>query len=645
MAAGVKQQEQGLPAGFDPGGLDVASQAAAPYSILLDKDLVATSDMVEILASIRDKKLTLQEARYELEGQLHASLGIPLKAIGEQIAEYYSVPYFHFVPSEMVRPTELLDSLKKGAFKGSLWLPLAEENGAIHCLTHDMDNRISKDQLNPQMAYPGRRIVWNITTMREFQEYEAWLFGRAEEHVAEVSTQDIDGKTIEDLVGSLESDADDEDSDDSGVSAADDSEIVKIVNKILIDAYRMGVSDIHIEPMFTGKASASFIKVRFRKDGTMREFARIPYKYRQNMIARIKIMADLDIAEKRKPQDGKFKVKLPGNKSFELRLATHPSAGGHEDAVMRILASSKPLPLDKMGFTPRNLEMLKTEIVKPYGLIFVCGPTGSGKTTTLHSILGYLNTPETKILTAEDPVEITQEGLRQLQINKKVGLDFAAAMKSFLRCDPDIIMVGEMRDQETIKTGVEASLTGHLVFSTLHTNSAPESITRLIDMGIDPFNFADALLAVLAQRLAKTLCQDCKEAYQPDREEIGNLVREYAVELMCTQEWKKDSKAAAQALYTEWINRFGQEGRLTLYRAKEGGCPKCEGTGYRGRVGLHELMIGTEEVKRAIQAGSRPAEIAAFAIESGMRTLKQDGIEKVLMGRTDMRQVRAVCIK
>jgi type II secretory ATPase GspE/PulE/Tfp pilus assembly ATPase PilB-like protein len=282
-------------------------------------------------------------------------------------------------------------------------------------------------------------------------------------------------------------------------------------------------------------------------------------------------------------------------------------------------------------------------VSKPYGLFFVCGPTGSGKTTTLHSALGHINTPETKIWTAEDPVEITQKGLRQVQVNKKAGLDFAMVMKAFLRADPDVIMVGEMRDKETVSTGIEASLTGHLVFATLHTNSAPESIVRLLDMGMDPFNFADALLGILAQRLGKRLCE-CKKPYTPDANEIKGMLNEYCEELKNTSSWKKDPEGSYKNIYQQWQKTFGNyKGQLTLYHAK--GCEKCGNTGYKGRVGLHELLEGTDAVKKNIQEHARVAEMFATALEDGMRTLKQDGIEKVLQGITDMKQVRAVCIK
>jgi type II secretory ATPase GspE/PulE/Tfp pilus assembly ATPase PilB-like protein len=310
---------------------------------------------------------------------------------------------------------------------------------------------------------------------------------------------------------------------------------------------------------------------------------------------------------------------------------------------MRILAAGEPIPLDKLGVLPHNLERLKATVSKPYGLFFVCGPTGSGKTTTLHSVMSFLNKPDTKIWTAEDPVEITQKGLRQVQVNRKAGLDFATVMRAFLRADPDVIMVGEMRDKETVGIGLEASLTGHLVFATLHTNSAPESIIRLLDMGMDPFNFADALLGILAQRLAKRLCGKCKVAYHPDEAEVRELLAEYCSELQNTTVFKQDRVTAENAvLETLKKNYANDKGQFTLYRAV--GCESCNG-GYKGRVGLHELMIASDELKRLIQEHGRVSAMLARALEDGMLTLKMDGIEKILSGITDIKCVRVVCIK
>jgi len=333
-------------------------------------------------------------------------------------------------------------------------------------------------------------------------------------------------------------------------------------------------------------------------------------------------MADLDISERRKPQDGKIAFRKYGPLDIELRVATVPTVGGQEDVVMRILAAGEPLPLDVIGFSDRDHNALEEVVAKPYGLILVVGPTGSGKTTTLHAILKTINTEDRKIWTAEDPVEITQSGLRQVQVLPIIGFTFAAAMRSFLRADPDVIMVGEMRDEETASTGIEASLTGHLVFSTLHTNSAPETITRLLEMGLDPFNFADAIRGIVAQRLVRTLCAECKESYHPDEDEYTLLAHNYG------------------AGFDE--SGFAYTDDLALYRAK--GCDKCSQTGYRGRVGLFELLEGTEKMKHLIQTKADIDTLRIQAREDGMNTLMQDGIRRIFDGVVDLQNVRRVCI-
>jgi type II secretory ATPase GspE/PulE/Tfp pilus assembly ATPase PilB-like protein len=481
-------------------------------------------------------------------------------------------------------------------------------------------------------VYPKSKIVYKVTTQREFLNTLDQMFGG----VGMLG----DTGDIGDLLGDLDEEADFEIGGDDISSAANDNELVKLVNKVIIDAYQQGASDIHIEP-YPGKGKT---EVRFRKDGVLTPYIQVPSSYRNALAARLKIMCDLDISERRKPQDGKIKFKKFGPLDIELRVATIPSQGGVEDIVMRILAAGEPIPLDKLGLSPNNLKNCKAAIEKPYGLVFVCGPTGSGKTTTLHSILGYLNKPDTKIWTAEDPVEITQKGLRQVGMNPKAGLTFAVAMRAFLRADPDIIMVGEMRDKETVSIGIEASLTGHLVFATLHTNSAPESVVRLLDMGMDPFNFADALLGILAQRLARRLCTKCKESHVATEEEIAHLLHEYALELQHTTTWKSDPEGEREKLLQEWKQTFANDkGEIILHSAK--GCDTCSNTGYKGRVGLHELLMGTDDIKKLIQEHARVSEMLATALENGMRTLKQDGIEKVLQGITDIHEVRAVCIK
>jgi type II secretory ATPase GspE/PulE/Tfp pilus assembly ATPase PilB-like protein len=405
-----------------------------------------------------------------------------------------------------------------------------------------------------------------------------------------------------------------------------DNTLVQVVNKMIIDAHKDNVSDIHIET-YPGRRNT---RIRFRKDGTLVPYLEIPFNFRNALISRVKIMAHLDITEHRKPQDGKIDFAQFGPAKIELRVATVPTTNGLEDIVMRILASAKPIPIEDLHMPSRVMTTLQKLMERPHGFIVVCGPTGSGKTTTLHSLLSEINVEGRKIWTAEDPIEITQEGLRQVQVHPKIGWTFAAAMRSFLRADPDVIMVGEMRDEETAKTGIEASLTGHLVLSTLHTNSAPESITRLLDMGMDPFNFADALLAILAQRLAKSLCTKCKKPYKPSPEDLQELAQEYV----------EGMPLDAEAVLDEWKNTYTKKGAFTLYSAT--GCEQCNHSGYRGRFGLYELLTVTPEIKRMIQFRAPVSELLPAAIHAGMRTLKQDGICKVLQGRTDMAQIRAV---
>ncbi|MGZ5650403.1 MAG: GspE/PulE family protein [Usitatibacter sp.] len=550
-------------------------------------------------------------------------------AIGAALAKFFSCEYEPFKP-DRIKPPDLLKNIKRDYAEGNHWIPLEDAKGGVIVMSTDPE-RVRNSRM-VENVFPRSKVIFKVTTERDFRQTLDQFFG-AEGTVG-------GGESIGDLLSSL----DDEEEGSFGggadeVSAAADNELVKLVNKIIVDAYNQGASDIHVEPL-PGKGKTG---VRFRKDGTLSNYIEVPASYRSPLVTRLKIMCDLDISEKRKPQDGKIKFKKFGPLDIELRVATIPTAGGVEDVVMRILATGEPIPLEKLGVLPANMERLKSCISKPYGLFFVCGPTGSGKTTTLHSVLGSLNTVDTKIWTAEDPVEITQKGLRQCQVNPKAGFTFATAMKAFLRADPDIIMVGEMRDKETTSMGIEASLTGHLVFATLHTNSAPESIIRLLDMGLDPFNFADALLGVLAQRLAKRLCK-CKEAYTPGQDEVKHFITEYCEELRNTPEFKADLNAGYKKVFDRFQKDYGfGKPDFKMYKAK--GCDVCGGTGYKGRVGLHELLVGTDPMKKLIQEHSRVAEMFAIAVAEGMLTLKMDGMEKVLQGTTDMFQVRLVCIK
>jgi type II secretory ATPase GspE/PulE/Tfp pilus assembly ATPase PilB-like protein len=546
--------------------------------------------------------------------------------IGQVLALFFGVTYEPYSKTRF-NNQKLHGALKRDFLVEQGWLPLEEsfEGLLVMCLNPE---HVRNTYVVQHMFPRETKFKYAVTSHVEFNQTLDLIFGDATG----------DGN-IDHLLANLSRPMQEEgDEEDYLASATADNEVVRFVNKVILEAYQKKASDIHIEP---GQGKAN-VGVRLRIDGSLVPYIDAPRHLRQAIVARIKIMSDLDISETRRPQDGKIPFKKFGPLDIELRVATLPSAGGVEDVVMRILAGGEAIPMEQLGLTPHNMQRLQSVIHKPYGLFYVCGPTGSGKTTTLHSILATLNTPDTKIWTAEDPVEITQKGLRQVQVNKKAGIDFAVLMRSFLRADPDIIMVGESRDHETVSMGVEASLTGHMVFSTLHTNSAPESITRLLDMGMDPFNFADALLGILAQRLTKRLCV-CKEAYQPAGPELQSFITEYAEELRNTPAWVHDGPAEAKKLYQSWVDDYGDSGRITMYRAV--GCSRCAKTGYKGRVGLHELLLADDEIKKLIQERARVSTIFSAAVAIGMHTLKMDGMTKVLQGLTDLKQVRSVCIK
>ena len=598
---------------------ETARRKATRYDGLVSDGLLTSEQLTQCMEMAR-------QGGQAIEPLLLERYKISPTQIGASLSRFFGVPYEGF-NSARIRSEMLHGALKREFIEAQGWLPLEESvNGLIiMCLDPEA---VRNSRVVPQVFPRINRFAYCVTTQTDFAETLKLVFGAG-----------ADGGSIDELLADMDSGPlDDGGNDDSLESAAADNELVKFVNKVIVDAYHQKASDIHIEPM-PGKLKTG---IRFRIDGTLMPYVEVPAHFRQAMVTRLKIMCDLDISERRKPQDGKIKFKKYGPLDIELRVATIPSAGGVEDVVMRILAAGEPIPLDKLGLTPHNRERVVRTIERPYGLFYVCGPTGSGKTTTLHSILKHLNTPDTKIWTAEDPVEITQKGLRQVQINRKAGIDFALVMRAFLRADPDIIMVGESRDKETVAMGIEASLTGHLVFSTLHTNSAPESITRLLDMGMDPFNFADALLGILAQRLAKKLC-DCKESYVPDANELSLFAAEYADELRHSSAWVADYEGETRKLIDGWRKSYGQDGQIRFYRHV--GCDKCSLTGYKGRIGLHELLIATDDIKKLIQERARVAQIFAAAVEGGMRTLKMDGLEKIMMGLTDIKMVRSVCIK
>ncbi|MBK9131557.1 MAG: Flp pilus assembly complex ATPase component TadA [Gammaproteobacteria bacterium] len=589
--------------------------------ILVKEKLITQHNLDEALAA--QKNYRAQGKNVQL-GQVLMDLGIiNMSEIMQALSEKLGIPFIDlvnfkinpeaikYIPEEMVRQYGMV--------------PIHSFNNK---LVVALENPMDREALDAARFHSNLFIEPVMASKSAVENTITTLY----------TMSSIDSESLDDYTVGYD-DTEKDNDEEYGETSVQDNVIVKLVNKIVIDAYQQGASDIHIEP-YPGKKKTI---VRIRKDGDLKNYYEIPAKMRSAVVARIKIMADLDISEKRKPQDGKIDFKKFSSLKIELRVATIPTAADLEDVVMRILASGEPVPLDKIGLSERNEATLKRMISKPYGLIFVCGPTGSGKTTTLHSVLGYLNTPDVKIWTAEDPVEITQRGLRQVEVKPKIGFNFAAAMRSFLRADPDIIMVGEMRDKETTSMGIEASLTGHLVLSTLHTNTAPETVTRLLDMGMDPFNFADALIGILAQRLAKRLCVKCKEAYEPTNEEIREMVAEYCYELVSPSAPEDERRAFHDGVLKEWREKYTQDGKFTLYRPK--GCKTCDDTGYKGRLGIHELLYATSAIKKQILEHAQVSEMLGTALNEGLRTLKQDGIEKVLQGLTDLHTVRTVCIK
>lgn len=579
--------------------LSTKVKSGTKFDYLLQKGVIKKEDLEKAQAEAEKEKKSV-------EFILMQKYKVRKKDILEALSLFFGCPFVSFDPNIPI-PLDLIKELKYQYLKYNHWVPLKRENNKVIVAIDNPHDLSRVDIIKNLLQTPNIELV--VSTKEDIESFVDYFWGQQR------------GSSIQDLVADVEEEGITEEELVSETEEIDetDSRVVQFVNQMILDAWRKKASDIHIEPSPSNKIT----QVRFRIDGVCQPYIQIPNSFTKAVISRIKIMSKLDIAEKRLPQDGKIKFRQKGKTLLELRVATIPTVGGNEDAVLRLLHTGIPLKLNEIGMSEENLKKFKEIVSQPYGLVLVVGPTGSGKTTTLHSALYYINTPDRKIWTAEDPVEITQPGLRQVEVHPKIGLTFARLMRSFLRADPDVIMIGEMRDEETALTGIEASLTGHLVFSTLHTNSAPETITRLLEMKLDPHNFSDSLLGILAQRLVRTLCR-CKEAYHPSKEEFEEIVEEYG-----------------KAYFDRTGIKYNKN--LTLYRAK--GCDICGGTGYKGRMGIHELLINNDEIKTLIKKKAPTEEIRKAAILAGMTTLKQDGIQKVFKGYTDIKEVRRVCIK
>jgi type II secretory ATPase GspE/PulE/Tfp pilus assembly ATPase PilB-like protein len=575
------------------------------YESLIQQNLISRKELDRALAIAAQQKK-------DPESILIDNFRIPKLQIGNLLAEFYDTRYVN-LEELSYNPRKLFKGINIDYFKTAQLVPLSIDDGKLIIAAKDPEGQTASIQEVKQVLRAD-----SVETVLAFQSdintfwdrIKTTYYNDGKEQGGQVQSFD---KIIE-LIEVTEKQIITEKPETKGI---DDRPVVLLVDKIIENAYYANASDIHIEPYGLDQKA----EVRYRIDGSCHNVLEIPKHHVKQVVARLKIMADLNIAERRRPQDGKIRFNTSKGKDIELRVATIPTANSNEDIVLRVLADSKPLPLKEI--LPARLHTPFMELVEiPFGIILVVGPTGSGKTTTLHSALSHINTPERKIWTAEDPVEITQYRLRQVQVHPAIGFTFASAMRAFLRADPDVIMIGEMRDQETAKMAIEASLTGHLVLSTLHTNSAPETIVRLLDMGIDTFNFADALLGVLAQRLVRTLCENCKEAYHPEKAEYDHLLRNYGVS------------------FFDNIN-IAYSDDLRLHRTK--GCPECNNTGYKGRMGLYELMVATHTIKKLIIERATVSDIKEEAISNGMTVLLQEGIQLIFAGKTDFKQVMSVC--
>ncbi|HUV04565.1 MAG TPA: type II secretion system ATPase GspE [Armatimonadota bacterium] len=475
-------------------------------------------------------------------------------------------------------------------------IPIAKSD---HKLTLAMKNPLDVFALDEVRLITGAEIEPVIATEEDIVSAVSEHYASGASTAEAVSELMDDFQTSEIAVAEGEK-PDDEVSTEELRELSEEAPVVRLANLIITRGIQDRCSDIHLEP---GKTS---LRVRYRIDGIMHDGLIVPKKVQASLISRIKIMADMDIAEKRAPQDGRISGTVDG-KQYDFRISTLPNIHG-EKVVMRVLdKNSVMIGLSKLGFLPQTLEMFESIISRTYGIILVTGPTGSGKSTTLYSVLSKLNSGEKNILTIEDPVEYELAGITQSQVNPRAGLTFASGLRTMLRQDPDIIMVGEIRDQETAMIAVEAALTGHLVLATLHTNDAPGSITRLVDMGVEPFLIASAVVGVLAQRLLRLICVKCKETYMPPRDAIKRLGM-----------------------------NIDEGAEVTFSRGR--GCEQCKGTGYRGRIGIYELMPITDKIRDLILAKASSYSIKEAAMEAGMKMLRDDALEKILLGLTSLEE-------
>ncbi len=566
--------------------------------------------MVERIGELllKEKLITPEQLQRAIEEQKRSGgrLGYNLTKLGyisEQelthfLSKQYGIPTID-LSSEDIDP-EVIKLIPEDVAKKYLALPIKRTGSTLVVAMADPSNIFAIDDIKFLTGYNIETVVASEGAIKSAIEkaYEkAELEMEMEDVIAEFDEEDMEVVQEEEEVdiGDLK-------------KAVEDAPVVKLVNFILTDAIKKKASDIHIEPY------EKAFRVRYRIDGVLQEVMRPPMKLKNAIVSRIKIMSSLDIAERRLPQDGRIKLKLSKNREMDFRVSVLPTLFG-EKVVLRLLDKSNlQLDMTKLGFEEKALKDFKDAIHKPWGMVLVTGPTGSGKTTTLYSALSELNEVGTNISTAEDPVEFNFMGINQVQIKEEIGLTFASALRSFLRQDPDIIMVGEIRDYETAEIAIKAALTGHLVLSTLHTNDAPSTVNRLLNMGVEPFLVASACNLILAQRLARKICSKCKVE--------ANVTEKALLDIGVPPEEAKTMKC---------------------YKGK--GCSECNGTGYKGRIALYEVMPFTEAIKELVLNGASAAEIKRQAIKDGMKTLRMSGITKIKEGITTIEEVLRVTMQ
>lgn len=557
--------------------------------LLLKEKLISESDL--------NNALEIQKKTGKRLGDILVELGFISKEVLEAVLSRYNstleqIEEIREVSNIDIELIKIITEKIANLFK---IVPLKKQGNVIYIGSTDPLETSSIEYIRFATGYTPKVILITEEAFNTIYNhlYKTKAFQEVLKDITEVARKDditlVEEETDALTIGSIE-------------DLAQQAPVVKFVNFLLSDAVAKGASDIHIEPY------ENRVRVRFRIDGVLYEQATIPTKLKDAVVARIKILSKLNVVERRLPQDGRIKVKI-GDKEVDIRVSTVPTVFG-EKVVMRLLdKSGLVFDLEKLGLEPDQLKLFENAISKPYGMILITGPTGSGKTTTLYSALRKLNREGVNIMTVEDPVEYNFEGLNQVNVNEAIGLTFASALRAFLRQDPDIILVGEIRDTETADIAIKASLTGHLVFSTLHTNNAPSTVTRLVDMGVEPFLVASSLLIVVAQRLARKICSFCIEEYQP-REEL--------------------------------LRALGITENVKFYRGK--GCNACRNTGYKGRIGIYEVMEINDELRKVISRREDESIIKEIAIKNGMRPLLEVGIEKAKRGITTLEEVLRVAM-